>query len=102
MRGICIIYVARGRLTNQFINHHQNEKNMENYLFIYSVDTVTQDGISESAIMIMDHEELYGIIRDAIGRMEIITRVTVTMYDMSGNEVSERDITRLVSSRLGS
>lgn len=75
---------------------------MNEFVFVYSVDTVTNQGATESVIMILDHEELFDIIRDAISRMEIISRVTVTMYDMSGNEVSERDITRLVSSRIGS
>ena len=75
---------------------------MNEFVFVYSVDTVTKEGATESVIMILDHEELFDIIRDAISRMEIISRVTVTMYDMSGNEVSERDITRLVSSRIGS
>ena len=75
---------------------------MNEFVFVYSVDTVTNQGATESVIMILDHEELFDIIRDAISRMEIISRVTVTMYDMSGNEVSERDITRMVSSRIGS
>lgn len=75
---------------------------MNEFVFVYSVDTVTNQGEAESVIMILDHEELFDVIRGAISRMEIISRVTVTMYDMSGNEVSERDITRLVSSRIGS
>ena len=75
---------------------------MNEFVFVYSVDTVTKEGHMESAIMILDHEELFDVIRDAISRMEIISRVTVTMYDMAGNEVSERDITRMVSSRIGS
>ena len=68
---------------------------MDEHVFVYSVDTITSSGEYEMAGMILDHEELREVIRDAENSGSTLTSVTVTMYDQRGEMVGERDITRL-------
>ena len=68
---------------------------MQNYWFIYSVDTTTVSGVFETFGMIMDHEELYETVSHVVNAGTTITSVNVSMYDKDGEMVAERNITRL-------
>ena len=70
------------------------------YFFIYAVDTVTASAEMRSYVMIMDHGELTETIRDAHGRGEVVTGITLSMYDEEGNFLKDRDVTSYVISRL--
>lgn len=65
------------------------------YLFIYSVDTITVSGKFETFGMILDHDELHDIANSIINSGSRITSVIVAMYDKNGELLAERDITRL-------
>lgn len=68
---------------------------MQNYWFIYSVDAVTTSGEFETFGMIMDHEELIDIVSDVQNSGSSIASVNITMYDKDGEEVAEKNLTRL-------
>lgn len=74
---------------------------MQNYWFVYSVDTVTTSGEFESFGMILDHEELQDVVNDAIEDGLTINSVNVSMYDSNGDMLSERNVTHLFNQAQG-
>ena len=68
---------------------------MEQYWFVYSVDTITPSGEFETFGMILDHDELYDILTYVQNNFSSLLSVNVSMYDKDGELISERDITKL-------
>ena len=68
---------------------------MQNFWFIYSVDTITPAGKFETYGMIMDHEELHETVSDVLKSGTTIASVNVTMYDKDGEPIREKNITHL-------
>ena len=65
---------------------------MEKYLFIYSVDTMTTAGVMQSELMLIDHDDVFTSIRNAIESGQTVLSVRVSMYDDSGNYIAEKEI----------
>ena len=68
---------------------------MEQYWFVYSVDTITSSGEIESFGMILDHDELHEILTYVQKYFSSLLSINVSMYDKDGELISERDITKL-------
>ena len=65
---------------------------MGKYLFIYSVDTMTTAGVLQSELMLIDHDDVFICIRNAIESGQTVLSVRVSMYDGSGNYIAEKEI----------
>lgn len=73
----------------------KQQRLIEHYWFVYSVDTITSSGEFETFSMILDHDELHEILNYVQKNFSSLLSVNVSMYDKDGDFISERDITKL-------